>query len=178
METGLLGEFEDPEALLHAARELGKRGYRGMDAFTPYPVHGLDEALGLGRSSLPWRVLPFAAFGVAGAYALQWFCNGYDYPLDVGGRPLHSAPTSIPITFETGVLFASIFGVLVALRLMRLPRLYSPLFDAEGFTRATLDRFLLGLDDTAPSFSRAQAERDLIELGARSVTVARRREAR
>lgn len=176
MDTGLLAEFEDAEALLHAAKELEKRGYRGLDAFAPYPVKGLDEALGLPRSTLTWKVLPLAVLGAVTGYFVQWFCNGFDYPLNVGGRPLHSAPAWIPITFETTVLFASIFGVIIGLSLMGLPRLYRPLFDVPDFRRATMDRFFLGVDARDPSYSEVQAARDLRDLGAKTITVARRRE--
>lgn len=176
METGVLGEFEDPEALLRAIRELKARGWRCLDAFTPYPVKGLEEALGLERSTLNWRVLPFAILGAGGGYLVQWFCNAFDYPLNVGGRPPHSAPAFIPITFEMGVLASAIFGVLIGFYLTGLPRLYLPLFDAPGFDRATLDRFLVGIDAADPSFSAIQAEHDLREIGAARVVVARRRE--
>ncbi|MFT3764302.1 MAG: DUF3341 domain-containing protein [Minicystis sp.] len=176
MMTGVLGEFEDPDALLAAIRELKKRGYRRIDAFTPYPVKGLDEALELPRSTLNWKVLPWGIGGALAGYWVQWFCNAYDYPLNVGGRPLHSAPAWIPVTFEMGVLFSAVFGVLIGLALTGLPRLYLPLFEAPGFERATLDRFLVGLDDADPSFSRYQAEEDLRALGATRVTVARKRE--
>jgi hypothetical protein len=175
METGTLGEFDAPEALLSAVRELKRRGYRRMDAFTPYPVKGLEEALGLRRSTLNWRVLPFAALGALTGYLIQWFCNAVDYPLNVGGRPLHSAPAFIPITFETGVLVSSLFGVLVGLYFTGLPRTYLPLFDVPGFERATLDRFFVGIDGADPSYSSVDAERDLRALGALRVTVARRR---
>jgi hypothetical protein len=176
METGVLGEFEDPEAMLRAIHELKRRGWRRLDAFTPYPVEGLEEALDLRRSTLNWRVLPFAILGAGGGYFIQWFCNGFNYPINVGGRPPHSAPAFIPITFEMGVLASAIFGVLIGFYLTGLPRLYLPLFDAPGFTRATLDRFLVGLDAADPSFSLVQAERDLRELGATNVIIARRRE--
>lgn len=176
METGVLGQFDDPDALLAAARELRKRGYRRLDAFTPYPVKGLEEALALPRSRLNWKVLPFSVMGVGVGYFIQWFCNAIDYPLNVGGRPPHSAPAFIPITFETGVLFSAVFGILVGLYLMRLPRLYLPLFEAEGFDRATMDRFLIGIDAADPSFSLIQAESDLRELGAKRIVVARRHE--
>lgn len=175
MDTGLLAEFETPEDLLHAALEMKKRGYRRMDAFTPYPVKGLEEALGLRRSKLTWLVAPFGILGALTGYFIQWFCNAYDYKINVGGRPLHAAPAFIPITFETTVLFSALFGVFVLCKLTRLPRLYIPLFDAPGFERVTLDRFWLGLDDTDPSFSAVDAMRDLAALGAARVVTARRR---
>jgi hypothetical protein len=176
METGVLGQFDHPDALLAAARELRKRGYRYMDAFTPYPVKGLEEALDLQRSRLNWKVMPFSVLGVVVGYFIQWFCNAVNYPLNVGGRPLNSAPAFIPITFETGVLVSAFAGIFVGLWLTGLPRLYLPLFDAEGFDRATLDRFFLGIDAADPSFSLIQAEHDLREVGATNVVVARRRE--
>jgi hypothetical protein len=176
MDTGLIGEFEDAESLLAAIRELKRRGWRRMDAFTPYPVKGLDEALALPRSNLNWKVLPFAVLGTATGYFIQWFCNAFDYPLNVGGRPLHSAPAFIPITFESGVLTAALFGVAVFCYLTGLPRLHRPLFDVPELSRATLDRFFVGLDAADPSFSLVQGEQDLREVGATQVLVARRRE--
>jgi hypothetical protein len=176
MRAGVVGELPDAAALLDAVRELRRRGHRDLDAFTPYPVEGLDEALDLPRSPLNWRTMPLGALGALVGYFLQLWCNGVDYPLNVGGRPLNSAPAFIPITFETGVLFAAVFGVLWGLWLTRLPRLYLPLFDAEGFERATLDRFFVGIDAREPGFSRARAEQDLAEIGATRVMVARDRE--
>jgi hypothetical protein len=176
MDTGVVAELESAEALVRVAAEMRKRGYRNLDAFTPYPVKGLAEALSLPRSPLTWKVLPLAVLGAVMGFGIQWFCNGIDYPLNVGGRPLLSAPAWIPITFETTVLFSSIFGVIIGLSLMGLPRLYRPLFDVPDFERATSDRFFLGVDAADPSYSEIQAERDLRELGVHRISVARRRE--
>jgi hypothetical protein len=172
MRRGVLGEFLTPGAMLDAIVELRRRGHRGIDAFMPYPVKGTEEALGLERSPITWYLLPFAILGAAGAYLLQWWMNAHDYPLNVGGRPLHSAPSFIPITFEMGVLFTAVFGLLVFCALSRLPELWSPVFDVPGFERASIDRFWVGVDAADPSFDRAQAERDLEELGAARVAFA------
>lgn len=175
MNTGFVAEYKTPEDLLRAIHELRARGYRRLDAFTPYPIKGMDEALNLPRSPINWMVLPLASLGAGVGYFVQWWCNAYDYPLNVGGRPLHSAPAFIPITFELGVLSAALGGVLLLLVLCRLPQLYSPLFDVPGFERATLDRFWVGIDERDPSFDEARIERDLRELGAISFGRARRR---
>jgi len=176
MRTGILGEFETPESMLGAIRALRARGYRRIDAFTPYPVHGAEEALGLSRSPLTWLVLPIALLGAATAYIVMWYCNAVDYPINVGGRPGHAAPAFIPVTFEMGVLSASLMGCLLFLALCRLPELYSPIFDVEGFERASIDRFWVGIDARDPSYNPVDLERALAELGASKIAVARERE--
>jgi Protein of unknown function (DUF3341) len=175
MRTGLMAEFLTPEEMVAAIRALRRRGYGRIDAFSPYPVKGAEQAIGLPRSPLCWITFPIAMAGAGLAYLLQWFCNTLDYPINVGGRPLDSAPAFVPITFEMGVLSASIGGVLVFLVLCKLPELYAPVFDVEGFGRASLDRFWVGIDDRDPRFDEAQIERELRELGAASIQHARRR---
>ncbi|NUQ74946.1 MAG: DUF3341 domain-containing protein, partial [Polyangiaceae bacterium] len=170
MRTGLIGGFDTPEALLRAGEALRERGYRRLEAFTPYPLHGLERALGLDRSPLTWIVFPFALVGAGGAYLVQWFCNAFDYPLDVGGRPPHSPLAFVPITFETTVLVSSIVGLIVFLGLAGLPELWSPVFEVEGFERASLDRFWIGIDARDPALVRRFAERDLEDLGAAPIT--------
>jgi hypothetical protein len=166
MQKGLIAEFATPEDMLRAIEELKRRGYRELDAFSPYPLHGLERAVGLRRSRLGWIVFPIALAAAAGGYLIQWWCNGIDYPLNVGGRPPHSAPAFIPITFEMTVLATSLAGLLVFFVLARIPRLYSPLFEVEGFERASLDRFWIGIDARDPALAKGRAERDLEELGA------------
>jgi Protein of unknown function (DUF3341) len=175
MRTGLLAEFATPDEMLHAIRELRRRGYKRLDAFTPYPVKGAEQALGLTRSRLGWMVFPIAMAGAGLAFLFQLWCNGHDYPINVGGRPLDSAPAFIPITFETGVLTASIAGVVIFLVLAGLPELYAPVFDVEGFERASIDRFWVGVDERDPMFDSARLERDVRELGALRVGSAKRR---
>jgi Protein of unknown function (DUF3341) len=175
MRHGTLASFGTPEELVRAARALRGRGYRDLDAFTPYPVRGLEEALGLRRSPLAKMVFPIGMAGAGLAYLIQLWCNGYDYPLNVGGRPLNSAPASIPITFETGVLLSALGGVLIFLLLAGLPRLYAPVADAEGFERASIDRFVLGVDDADPRYEEVDLDRELRALGALSIARARAR---
>jgi hypothetical protein len=175
MRTGHMAEFLTPEEMVAAIRALRRRGYERIDAFSPYPVKGAEQALGLPRSPLTWIIFPIAMAGAGLAYLFQWFCNAHDYPINVGGRPLNSAPAFIPITFETGVLTASISGVVIFLVLCKLPELYAPIFDVEGFGRASVDRFWVGIDDRDPRFDEAQMKRELRELGAASIQRARRR---
>src|SRR5579871_6913603 len=169
MRTGILAGFGSPEELLHAVRELKNRGYERIDTFTPYPVKGVEQALGLGRSPLNRMVFPVAMAGAALAYLIQFWCNGFDYPINVGGRPLQSAPAFIPITFETGVLVASLSGVVIWMMLCGLPQLWTPVFDVEGFARASIDRFWVGVDDRDPQYNEVDLERALHDLGALKV---------
>ena len=169
MRTGVLGEFRTPEAMIAALVGLRDRGYRKLDAFSPYPVHGAEEAAGMQRSPLDWIVFPFALAGAGVAYLLQWYCNAVDYPLNVGGRPPHSAPAFIPITFEMGVLTTALVGMIVYLALSGLPELWSPVFEVEGFERASIDRFWVGVDATDPGFDREAVERAFADLGASRV---------
>lgn len=169
MRAGVLARFDSPEALLRVAEALRTRGYRRLDAFTPYPVRGLEQALGLRRSPLGWFMFPFGLAGAGGAYFIQWYLNAYDYPLNVGARPPHAAPTFVPITFETTVLAAAIGGFLIFLGLARLLRLYHPVFEVEGFDRASIDQFWIGIDARDPALVRSLAERDLAALGATAI---------
>lgn len=149
---GLLAEFTTSRRLIEAAQNARDAGYQNMDGFSPVPVHGLSEALGQPYTRLPWAVFTCGLLGGAGAYALQYWTSAIDYPLNIGGRPLHSWPSFIPVTFEVTVLlaaFAAVFGLFFA---CRLPRPHHALFNAEGFERATEDRFFLCIEAKDPQF--------------------------
>jgi hypothetical protein len=172
VKTGVVAEFDAPERLVRAILELRRLGYRDLDAFTPYPLKSIEAALGCRRSPITWLVLPFWVASAAGAYFVQWYCNAYDYPLDVGGRPPHSAPAFVPITFEMGVLAAAIAALLLLLAFAGLPELYHPVFSVDGFERATKDRFFLGVDLREPAFDATSLGVALAALGAMQVTLA------
>lgn len=160
---GLLAEFDTPEALLEAARAAKARGYRRMDAYTPFPVEGLARALGRGRSWLPLVFLLGGIAGGVGGYFMQWYAMAVDYPLNVGGRPFHSWPSFVPVTFELTILIAALSGVLGLFLAIRLPRPHHPIFNAPDFERASDDRFFLCLESDDPHFALDAARQFLAE---------------
>ena len=148
----MIADYGSPEALLAAVAEMRDRGYRLLDAFVPYPVKGLEEALGLERSWLNRINWAAGAFGAAFAFWLQWLVNRRLFELNIGGRPSFAIPTFIIVTFETMVLFAGVTALLSFAWACRLPRLVHPLFAVEGFERASIDRFWLGVNADDPTF--------------------------
>ena len=149
---GLMAQFEDHELLIDAARRAYAEGYRRMDAYTPFPVEGLAEALVRRGTIIPFVVLVGGVLGALGGYFMQDYAMALDYPLNIGGRPLHSWPQFIPITFELTVLTASLFALVGMLVLNKLPEPYHPVFNAPGFDRASQDRFFLCVEAADPKF--------------------------
>ena len=163
---GLLAAFEQPEALLQAARQAYAAGYRKMNGYTPFPVEGLSQALGQQPTRVPLFTLIGALSGGALAYGMLYYASVISYPINVGGRPLHSWPAFIPITFELTVLggsFAAFFGMLA---LNGLPHPYHPLFNAPSFSLASRDRFFLCIQARDPQFESHQTRKFLEALGA------------
>lgn len=165
-ERALLGEFDSPEALERAVDTLREQGYVRMEAFTPHPMPALEEKLGIPRSWSPWVMLAGGLIGASFAFCLQYWLNGVSYPLNVGGRPLFSAPAFIPITFETTVLFASLFGFAFWLIISRLPTLDDPILRVEAFRSVSIDRFWLAIALSDPSFDAARSVEQLRSAGA------------
>jgi Protein of unknown function (DUF3341) len=149
---GLLAEFEKPAELLAATRAARTAGYQKMDAYSPYPIEGLAEALGFHRTRLPLMILVGGIIGCLGGFALQYWCAAVNYPVNVGGRPLNSWPLFIPITFELTVLCAALSAVIGLFALNRLPMPYHPVFNVRRFALATRDRFFLCIEATDPIF--------------------------
>ena len=152
-----IAEFGAPEQLLGAARQLRRDDHILLDAFTPFPVAELDDILALKPSNIRWTMLASGVFMAALAYWLQWYSAVVDYPLNVGGRPLHSWPAFIPVTFEMTVLFASIAAVLGMLASNGLPMPYHPVFNVPAFSFASRDRFFLCIEARDRKFRRAEA---------------------
>lgn len=162
---GLMAEFHDPTEVVAAARRAYAEGYRRMDGFSPFPIEELSEALGWHtRGRLPKLVLAGGLTGAVGGYLLQYWTAVHAYPLNVGGKPLHSWPAFIPIAFELGILFAAFAAVLGMLGLNGLPRPHHPVFNAPNFALASTDRFFLCIEASDPLFDRAATRRFLESL--------------
>ena len=166
---GLMAEFDDPEKLVAATQRAYVEGYRRMDAYTPFPVHGLSEALGVRHTRLPLIVLIGGIVGLLAGYGLQYWVNVIEYPYNIGGRPLHSWPAFLPVTFETTVLVASPSAVLGMLGLNGLPQPYHPVFNASRFELASHTHFFLCIEATDPKFDRAKTREFLERLSEREV---------
>jgi len=150
---GLMAEFSEPTALVAAARRSYEEGYRSMDGYSPYPIEALGEALGYHtRGRLPKLVFAGGLIGCLGGFALQYWCSVIDYPLNIGGKPLNSWPSFIPITFELTILLASLAAVLGMLGLNGLPRPYHPVFNVPEFRLASRDHFFLCIESKDPKF--------------------------
>src|SRR5688572_21163015 len=151
---GLMAEFDNPSSLVEAAEKARLAGYRRMDAYSPIPIEELSEALGLRRTRLPILVFLGGLAGGSGGYLLQYWSQAIEYPMIVGGRPFHSWPHFIPVTFETTVLGAALTAFFGMWALNKLPQPYHPVFNVAAFTRASTDRFFLVIETGDPRFDR------------------------
>lgn len=151
---GYLIEFDDPDDLLRAASVVRDAGYQRWDCFSPFPVHGLDRAMNIKPTLLPWLVMGAGLAGAASGLALQIITNSIWYPFVVGGKPLLSIPAFIPVTFELTILFSAVTTVVGMLGLNRLPRLHHPLFRSARFREVTTDRFFICIETSDPKFDR------------------------
>ena len=167
---GLMAEFDNPSAAVAAAHRVHEAGYRRVDAFSPYPVEELSEAVGVHRTPMSLIVLIGGLLGGSLGYLMQYYILVWDYPLNVGGKPFHSWPAFIPITFECTVLGAALFAVFGMLALNGLPEPYHPVFNAPNFALASRDRFFVLVESTDPKFDRDRTAEFLRSLGPREVT--------
>jgi hypothetical protein len=166
---GLMAEFETPEQLLAAANRLRNDGYRKVDAFTPFPVEGLDDAIGFRTNAIPLIGLCGGVTGAATGFLMQVAVHMVALPINVGGRPLFSWPSFIPVTFELAVLFAALSMLAGLFILNGHPEPYHPVFNVATFARASCDRFFLCIQASDPLFERDRTAQLLRELGAREV---------
>jgi hypothetical protein len=166
---GLLARFDRPAELLRAAERARAAGYRRLDAYSPFPVEGLADALGLRPTRLPFLVLAGGVAGGMAGFGLQVWAMAVDYPLVVAGKPFVSWPAFVPVTFELTVLCAALATVLGLFALSGLPRPHHPVFGAGGFDRASRDGFFLSVEATDPLFDPGATRELLTTLGAREV---------
>jgi hypothetical protein len=166
---GLLAEFETVDAVIAAAAQVRGAGFTRFDTHAPVPMHGIDEAMGIRMSKLPWVVALGGAIGVSAALLMQWWMNAYDYPFKISGKPLFGLPAAIPISFELTVLLGALGAVVGLVFVTGLPRLSHPLFSSERFRRATSDRFFLSIEAEDPRFDRARTRALLESLAATHV---------
>lgn len=166
---GLLGEFRSGEDLLHAAREATAAGYARLDAYSPLPIEGLAPALGFTRTRLPLVVLAGGICGGLIGYGMQYYMMVVSYPINVGGRPLHSWPAFIPVTFELTILGAALAAVLGMLALNGLPQPYHPLFNVPEFSLASQNRFFLCVEAADKLFDPERSQELLRAAGAINV---------
>jgi hypothetical protein len=166
---GLLAEFDNPTDLVAAAHRTREAGYKRVEAYTPFPVEELTEALPVRRSKLPLVILIGGLVGGVGGYYMQYYANVIGYPLNIGGRPLHSWPSFIPVTFEMTILAAALTAVLAMLGMNGLPMPYHPLFNVPRFALASRDRFFLCIEARDPGYDEEATRQFLAGLRPRSV---------
>lgn len=166
---GVMAEFHDAQELLDAANAVREAGYTDVDAFSPFPIHGLAEAIGFRKSRLSAVVLTMGLLGGIGGFFMCWYANVISYPLNIGGKPLNSWPAWIPIMFECAILLAAFGAVFGMLALNGLPMPYHPVFNIKRFEQASRDRFFLVVQARDPKFDFDKVWDFLETLGPREV---------
>ncbi len=167
---GMMAEFDSPTDLVAAAHRTHEEGYRKIDAYSPFPVEGLAEAIGFRHDRVALVVLVGGLLGCLAGYFLQYWVSAINYPINVGGRPLNSWPAFIVVTFEMTVLFAGLAAVFGMLALNGLPMPYHPVFNVPRFAFATKDRFFLIVFASDPKYDPAATRQFLESLGSRSIS--------
>jgi hypothetical protein len=163
---GVLAEFRNPKELVDAASSVKKSGYQDFDTYAPFPIHGMEKAMGLKKSPLGWIVLGGALTGMIGALALMIWVMGYEYPMNISGKPYINFPIYIPITFELTVLLAAFAATFGMLALNKLPRLHNPLFNVERFSKASDDGFFVHIEASDDLFSEEKVKKLFQDNGA------------
>ncbi len=167
----LLAEFEGPKSLYNAAKRVCSDGYEHFDTYSPFPVHGMDAAMGLPGSKLGWIVAVGGFFGLTGSFMMQWWMSAVDYRIIISGKEFFSYPAFAPVTFELMVLLSAFSAVFGMFALNKLPQHYHPLFKSDNFRKVTRDGFFLAIEATDPKYDDAVVRKLFDTLGATSVEV-------
>lgn len=165
----LLAEFDSVNGILRACEKVRDAGFRRWDAFTPFPVHGMNDAMGLKYTRLPLLVLGAGLTGMTVGLVLQWWMNAHDYKLIVSGKPFMGLPANIPVVFELTILFSAIAAFVGMLAMNNLPMLHHPIFKSERFRKVTTDRFFIAIEADDPKFDEARTTAFLREIGGLAV---------
>jgi hypothetical protein len=166
---GIIAEFETAADILHAAEKVREAGFRQWDVFTPFPVHGMDGAMGLRNSKVGWFSFVGGVTGYTLGMLMIWYMNAYDYPILVGGKPLFSPFGAFPPSYELTILFGAFGAVIGMLYINRLPRLYHPLLKNKRFALATHDRFFVMIETTDPKYSEVETRKLLEQAGSKYI---------
>jgi hypothetical protein len=160
----MVAEFDTAADLLAAAEKVRDAGFKEVDCYTPFPVHGLSEAMGFRDARMPWLIFCGGSIGALAGYTLQYYTAVVDYPLNVGGKPLNSLPSFFPVMFEATILLSAITAVFGMLALNKLPRPYHSIFNTPGFERASQDRFFLEIGSGDAKYDSARTREFMIGL--------------
>src|SRR5271169_1884744 len=168
---GIIAEFETPAAIMHAAEKVRDAGFRKWDVFTPFPVHGLDKAMGIKNSKVGWFSFIGGVTGYTSGMLMIWWMNAVDYPIIIGGKPMFSPFGAFPPSYELTILFGSFGSLFGMLFLNRLPRLHHPLLKNKRFSLVTHDRFFIAIEAGDPKYSETETRKLLEEAGSRHIEV-------
>ena len=171
MKFGMLAEFSTPADLMHAAEKIRDAGYRRWDVFSPYPIHGMNQAMGLKNSQVGWFAFIGGCTGYTTGMVMIWWMNAHDYPIVVGGKPMFSPYFAFPPSYELTILFSA-FGAIIGMMLLnKLPRLYNPLQKIPRFAKATHDGYFLVVETTDPKYSEADTRKLLESVGSQHIEI-------
>ena len=165
----IMAEFETPAAIIHAAEKVRDTGYRRWDVFTPFPVHGMDQAMGIKNSPVGWFSFIGGCTGYTTGMLMIWFMNAHDYRIVIGGKPMFSPFSAFPPSYELTILFGAFGALLGMLFLNRLPRLYHPLLKNRRFALATHDKYYVVIESSDPKYSDSETRRLLESMGSKHI---------
>ena len=166
---GVIAEFENTSSVLHAAEKVRDAGFRKWDVFAPFPIHGMDRAMGIKNSKVGWFSFLGGVTGYTTGMLMIWFLNAIDYPILIGGKPMFSPHSAFPPSYELTILFTAFGSIIGMLLLNRLPRLHHPLLKHRRFALASHDRFFLVIETSDPKYSPAETRKLLEHAGSKNI---------